>query len=302
MIFLQARSGVIIRSADGKSLANTGFSCYCGRLLQWAVLQFPFMVGFERGKMKKKLTVSEVAKLLDMNPHTIRYYDKEGLITSEQDPINGYRMFDLEDVTKLANIIILRESGIPIKAIKGLVDDYSKDAYQEQLASSLSQLKEKLEKMVLQKKVIENTLRLLADEEPSFAVKSYPDRYLSVVNTSSYEAENSAVELLNGVKQKKLKEIIYKRLVYEFLEEEMMVCFENPVKTDFCLEAGAYLEYLITVHSDDEITQAIERLIRYGLEHQLSMQERLYMSVEPHAMLVVDHGYQAKLFVKIEEG
>ena len=87
--------------------------------------------------MRDKLTVSEVAKLLDVSAHTIRYYDKEGLITSDSDAENGYRLFDFEDIFRLSNVVILRDSGISIKDIKGLIRNYSKEEYANQLKKSL---------------------------------------------------------------------------------------------------------------------------------------------------------------------
>lgn len=67
-------------------------------------------------------TVKEVAKLLRMSEHTVRYYTDRGLVPSVARDKNNNRLFDEESVNWLTGVKYLKECGMPLSAIKAYVD------------------------------------------------------------------------------------------------------------------------------------------------------------------------------------
>lgn len=67
-------------------------------------------------------TVKEIAKLLDMTEHTVRYYTDMGLVPSLKRDKNGNRLFDEESKNWLIGIKNLRGSGMSIQAVKDYVN------------------------------------------------------------------------------------------------------------------------------------------------------------------------------------
>ena len=67
------------------------------------------------------MTIKEVEQLLEVPRATVRFYEKEGLITPTREG-NGYRDYSNEDVEKLKKIIILRKIGMSIEEISDLFD------------------------------------------------------------------------------------------------------------------------------------------------------------------------------------
>lgn len=63
-------------------------------------------------------TVSEVAKRLNISPHTIRFYSKEGLLAFVDRDQNGNRIFKEEDFERLFIIASLKRAGMSIKQIR----------------------------------------------------------------------------------------------------------------------------------------------------------------------------------------
>ncbi len=56
--------------------------------------------------MKKGLvTVKKAAELLQVNPQTLKRWDKAGKLKAIRHPMNNYRMYRLEDLQKLLNKI-----------------------------------------------------------------------------------------------------------------------------------------------------------------------------------------------------
>ena len=63
-------------------------------------------------------TIGEMAKMLDVAPSTLRYYDKEGLLPFVERTEGGIRMFKESDYEGLTIINCLKNSGMPLKDIK----------------------------------------------------------------------------------------------------------------------------------------------------------------------------------------
>ena len=94
-------------------------------------------------------TVKEVAELLHINPHTVRYYTNMGLLPNMNREKNGTRLFTDEDVECLKNIIYLRECGMSIASIREYLELSKRGAetIPQQLQLILEQ-KEKVDKEV----------------------------------------------------------------------------------------------------------------------------------------------------------
>lgn len=68
-------------------------------------------------------TVKEIAAVMGMTEHTIRYYTDKGLVPSvRRNASNNHRLFDEDSVNWLSMIRCLRECGMPIEAIKEYCD------------------------------------------------------------------------------------------------------------------------------------------------------------------------------------
>lgn len=67
-------------------------------------------------------TVGEAAAKIGVNPSTLRYYDKEGLLPFVERSGGGIRMFKETDLEWLSTIECLKKTGMPIKEIKTFID------------------------------------------------------------------------------------------------------------------------------------------------------------------------------------
>ena len=71
--------------------------------------------------MKQFYQIHELAKLFDLCPDTLRYYEEKGLLH----PVRGenrYRMYGIQDVCTLNIIRSLRELGIPTRSIRAYLE------------------------------------------------------------------------------------------------------------------------------------------------------------------------------------
>ncbi|QSF46235.1 MerR family transcriptional regulator [Paenibacillus tianjinensis] len=70
----------------------------------------------------KTYSITEVAEYFNMTPHTLRYYDKEGLMPLIERSSGGKRVFKESDIEALKVIECLKSSGMPIKEIKHFIE------------------------------------------------------------------------------------------------------------------------------------------------------------------------------------
>lgn len=69
-----------------------------------------------------KFTIGETAEKVNLTAHTIRYYDKEGLLPFVERTESGIRYFTDQDIEGLELINCLKSTGMPIKEIKIFMD------------------------------------------------------------------------------------------------------------------------------------------------------------------------------------
>ncbi|MBE1496227.1 DNA-binding transcriptional MerR regulator [Amycolatopsis lexingtonensis] len=69
------------------------------------------------GGMTGPMTIAEVADMLDVSPHTLRYYERAGLVEVGRDS-SGYRVYDEEAVRRLVFLTRMRLSGMPMRDLQ----------------------------------------------------------------------------------------------------------------------------------------------------------------------------------------
>ncbi|GBR75705.1 transcriptional regulator MerR family [Candidatus Termititenax persephonae] len=67
-------------------------------------------------------TISAAAAKIGLTAHTLRYYDKEGLLPFVNKSASGARLFKETDFEWLAIIECLKQTGLPLQKIKQFID------------------------------------------------------------------------------------------------------------------------------------------------------------------------------------
>lgn len=104
-------------------------------------------------------TVSEAAKILNVAPSTIRYYDKEGLLPFVERTDGGIRVFKEKDFDCLFIIDCLKKSGLSIKDIKSYINMVFKG--DETIDERLALFQKQREKVIRQIDELNQTLAIL---------------------------------------------------------------------------------------------------------------------------------------------
>ncbi len=62
--------------------------------------------------MKSEITISELAKLMNVSVHQIRYFEEKGVLLPAYIDNNQYRMYSMDQVYQLAHILLLRNYNV----------------------------------------------------------------------------------------------------------------------------------------------------------------------------------------------
>lgn len=97
--------------------------------------------------VKDDMTIGEVAEIAGVNTSAIRHWEKEGLICSERDKENGYRIFSTNELRKILLISSLRKTVYYIDNMRELLDDLDTQSFKKidcSFTLALENLNEKL--------------------------------------------------------------------------------------------------------------------------------------------------------------
>ena len=104
-------------------------------------------------------SIGQVAKKTGLTAHTLRYYEKEGLLPFVQKSGSGLRVFSDSDLGWLAMIECLKETGMPLKGIKQYIDWYIEG--DSSLAKRLEMFKKQQEKLREQEGLIKKNMQMI---------------------------------------------------------------------------------------------------------------------------------------------
>ena len=90
-------------------------------------------------------TINKLAKLAGISTRALRHYDEMGLLSPVRSSSNGYRMYAQAEIDRLQHILFYRELGVPLDAIKQILQAKDFDgemALQNHLAQLLAKRKQ----------------------------------------------------------------------------------------------------------------------------------------------------------------
>ncbi|MEB3883675.1 heavy metal-responsive transcriptional regulator [Lyngbya sp. CCY1209] len=96
--------------------------------------------------------ISEVARRLGVNPQTIYFYERKGLIPSPRRTEAGYRLFSEEDVGRLAFILRVKSLGLTLEEIREILElkdgrSLTCQAVYDRLHEKLTEIREKIDQL-----------------------------------------------------------------------------------------------------------------------------------------------------------
>ena len=106
-------------------------------------------------------TISQVSKQFSISTRTLRYYEQIGLITPVKKEDFAYRVYDIEAITRLRQIIILRKLRIPLKQISEILQSGDARVAIEAFESNIIEIEDEITALSTIRSVIKSFIEHL---------------------------------------------------------------------------------------------------------------------------------------------
>jgi DNA-binding transcriptional MerR regulator len=112
--------------------------------------------------MKHTLTIQKMADITGFSVHTLRYYEKVGLLTSVKRSSNGYRLYSESDIAWTQFLLRLKATGMSIQQMQQIAILRSKG--DETITLRRILLEEHFKKVQMQISELKRNLSALEDK------------------------------------------------------------------------------------------------------------------------------------------
>lgn len=172
-----------------------------------------------------KFTITEVIKITGVSKRTLHYYDEIGLLVSQKNEDNNYRIYELADLIKLQKILMFKEIGLSLAEIKEVIDE--NNAVQKNIfVKHKANLESKISSLT---KTLENVERILEGEKMEDIILE-SDNMKNLAEQYEKEAEIKYSGTDTWQSYKKIKNSMSKaeyEIFYKNLEKEMNAVYTN---------------------------------------------------------------------------
>lgn len=109
-----------------------------------------------------KLTVSQFAKLHNVNKRTLHYYDEIGIFSPDYKGENGYRYYDYMQGVDFEYIKMLKELNMGLDEIKRYIDNPNEEDFKEIAEVKIKEINQEIKLLNRRKEVLEDKLQKLS--------------------------------------------------------------------------------------------------------------------------------------------
>ena len=109
-----------------------------------------------------KLTVSQFAKLHNVNKRTLHYYDEIGIFSPDYKGENGYRYYDYIQGVDFEYIKMLKELNMGLDEIKRYIDNPNEEDFKEIAEVKIKEINQEIKLLNRRKEVLEDKLQKLS--------------------------------------------------------------------------------------------------------------------------------------------
>lgn len=242
--------------------------------------------------IKSEITISELAKLMNVSVHQIRYFEEKGVLQPAYTDTNQYRKYGMDQIYELARILLLRKLEVPVQSIKESITSYSSDQHLQLLHHSLQNIEAELLRLQELRQFI---LKVLQEQQSyslqpdQFHIKKRKPTFLtSFIQLDSHARLNAAVlaEQANHIPNLFESDIHY---LYDG-SNAVTLYLETQAPGDVALPEGEYLTRQCIIQ-EEELEHQIEQFFDYATAQSIPLLgplvviERSYLSLFSPGML-----------------
>lgn len=207
--------------------------------------------------MNEDITIGQLAKLMSISTHQIRYFEEKKVLFPKYISQNRYRMYGMNEIYILARILILRKLNMSVSDIKNLFDSDNQEASITLLKNTVSKISEEIQNLTITMNKTQKLIKSASHQDTyinKFLIKKFPNRtfYQYAKKTHDYNiTARDVLEMANDYMDKNIGEI-EDDLITICDHNHYYICAENGHEQcpKYQLEQGEYLCFSTIIHDD----------------------------------------------------
>ncbi|MBM7589620.1 MerR family transcriptional regulator [Brevibacillus fulvus] len=124
--------------------------------------------------MENRYTIQQISTITGLTVHTLRYYEKIGLLDAIARDEHGYRLYEQADLAWLAFLLRLRATGMPIREMKRFSDLRSQG--KATVSARRAMLEAHQAQIVLQIDMLQQNLRSIEEKITHYRILEEEDQ------------------------------------------------------------------------------------------------------------------------------
>lgn len=212
--------------------------------------------------MRTNLNIGELAQLMKISTHQIRYFEEKKVFFPSRIDENGYRQYDLDAIYRLSHILLLRKLDIPVGRIKSCIEEDEKENYIQLLEAKILETEKKIANLLDLKKNVQKMIEIskqMQAVKKELEIRFFKPRYLQKIYQMNQEDVFSVKDFYDGFHQDIQ---LYETDLFTLYDETYLyLCMvkENEDKyTDYILKEGDYLCRHVFVTAENLLEKEIE--------------------------------------------
>lgn len=177
--------------------------------------------------MQKYFLVGEISKILKIPRSTLRYYDREGIISPKFRKENNYRCYSRAQIITIKKINTMRKLGLTLEEIKIFfsekTDDRSKEIEKDKelIANVLERINDDIEKLKMVKKDLEEHLKRMEITSKMPIGIPFIEEIKNVSGIKIYEKENRKTMAFPNQKTLDLFDKYYGQILFYITKKKL---------------------------------------------------------------------------------
>lgn len=235
-----------------------------------------------------ELSIGELAKLMGISTHQVRFYEEKGLIKPSKVDTNGYRKYDIYALYQLSHILMLRDIKLPIKDILSAQSSDDDKIYIKMIEKAQLLIQDQMREL---QETNQAMLAYLEDEKKAMATlneyyfKDFEDEHYQVIHEFDLNELPTAKDVYHAYMKSDIP--AYKHNMYIVTDgHTASLCIKSYDSKDLCIPKGQYLCHHVVIKDFTYIEIALRSLLAYAIDNGYEVEGLLISSEEIYNTII----------------
>lgn len=257
---------------------------------------------------KQTYTIGEVASMLRIGVDAIRFYERKGLVHPQKNEENRYRVFTMNNILELLDVIYYRELDMSISEISTILHSGTKSSMKTLLKEKRENAQRRLlfEQQLIKKiRHIEQIYEMI-ETNSEISVRQFPKTWIMRHGEEKDEIMKSQVQSFTK-DQFVMSSVFYSYRVEKQEMQDLYITMEQSILEEFnmtwekCeeLKLGTCIYKIVKMEQSVLEKENLKEMFQYAKDHNFQYEDEIYVHEIPLTSYIDEHNYFAEIYLPV---